>query len=202
MNVWKPSRGDWSLTGFVLALVTLVAAWPLIGGLRDWVTGRPLHVQTGAVVPPPAVDDPQLAPGVSGVYTGQAVFSIEHATTAQWLVSLVVPLITLSTAIVCVLMVVRLVRYARRDDPFNPQAHRAMRGLGLVLFCYGLFTPLVAVLVTAVITTGMRGGEFNVALEFGAVSGWPVLVGLVVGVVGESIFSHGRQLAEDVTGLV
>jgi uncharacterized protein YqgC (DUF456 family) len=202
MNAWKLSRGDWSLTNVVLALVTLLAAIPLALGLRDWITGRPLLMQTGAVVPPPPVDDPHLVPGVSGVYTGQAIFTIENATTGQWLYWLLVPVITLVTAVVCVWMVARVVRHARQGDPFNPQAHLSLRVLGLVLFCYGLFTPLISFLMTAMITTGMRGGEFNMALEFDARSGWPVLVGLVVGVVGESVFGRGRKLAEDAEGLI
>lgn len=199
---WKPNKEDWSMTNFSLAVVVLVATWPFAAGLRDWLTGAPLRLETVAVVETPPVNDPQLAAGVSGVYTGQAIFTIEHPTTAQWLTQLLVPTITLATAIVCVTMVARLVRHARRDDPFNPRAHLAVRVLGLVLLCYGLFAPLVGFLMTAVITTGIRGGELNMAFQFEAASAWPVLVGLVVAAVGESVFDRGRKLTEDVEGLV
>ncbi len=202
MNTFTLTKGDWSLTNFVLVIVALVAAVPFVGQVVNWIAGSPLEIRTGAVVPPPMVDDPQLQPGASGVYTGEAIFTIENATNGQWFYSLVVPAITLVVAAVCLWQVVQLVRYARADDPFHPRAHLAVRLIGLLLFCYGLFAPLLQVLMTAMITTQMRGGELNMALEFDAGAGWPIVVGLVVGAVGEAVFGRGRSLAEDAEGLV
>lgn len=202
MNTFTLTRHDWSLTNFVLVIVGIVAAVPFAGGLFDWLRGKPLQVQTGAVVPAPVVDDPQLGAGVTGVYTGDAIFTIADPSAAQWGYSLLVPLITLVVAIVSLLMVRRLVVLARRDDPFDPQALLAVRVLGLVLFVYGAFTPLIKVLMTAMVTTEMRAGELNFVLQFDAGAGWPVVVGLVVGAVGEVVFGRGRTLSEDVDGLV
>lgn len=202
MNSFKISKQDWSLTNFVLVVVLLVSAAPFISGLIDWISGSPLQIETGAVVEAPLVVDPQLNPGVTGVYTGAAVFTIGNASLAQWLYSLVVPLVTLIVAAVCLWQVRRLIHAARRDDPFNTRAQLAVRVIGMLLFIYGLFTPLVETLMMAMITTQMRGGEFSLMLNFNVAQGWPILVGLVVGVIGEAVFGRGRQLVEETEGLI
>ncbi len=202
MKPWSLGKDDWSLTNAVLAIVAIVSVVPFVTGLADWLRGRPLELLTGAVVASPPVEDAQLAPGVTGVYTGEALFTITDPSLSQWLASLLVPLMALVVGLVCVWMVARLVRHARHGDPFHPEAHLAVRVLGLVLFCYGLFTPLVGWLMTAMITTDMRGGEFATIVSLRAADWWPALVGLVVGVVGESVFGRGRELADDAEGLI
>lgn len=202
MNTFKITRQDWSLTNFVLIVVLIVSAIPLIGGLADWISGSPLQIETGAVVEAPVVNDPKLSPDVTGVYTGDAIYSISNASLAQWLHSLVVPLITLIVAIVCLWQVRQLIKAVHRDDPFNTRAHLAIRVIGLTLFSYGLFAPVIDNLMMAMITTQMRGGEFNFVVSFDASQGWPILVGLVVGVIGEAVFGRGRQLVEETEGLI
>lgn len=202
MNSFTPTKHDWALTNVVLAIVAVIAAFPFVSDVIRWISGEPLQIVTGAVVPPPDVQDAALEPGVSGVYTGEAIFTIENASAGQWLYSLLVPAITLVVALVCLWQVVQLVRFARADDPFHPRAQMAVRIVGLLLFVYGLFTPLISVLMTAMITTDMRGGELNMAFQMDAAHGWPLVVGLVVGAVGEAVFGRGRVLAEDAEGLV
>lgn len=49
--------------------------------------------------------------------------------------------------------------------------------------------------MTALITTPMRGGEFGVVLRFSAGDGWPIAVGLLIGVLGEVVFKQGDSCA-------
>ena len=59
-------------------------------------------------------------------------------------------------------------------------------------FILGLFRPLIQLLMLAMITTEMRGGELNIAFRFVAGSCLPMVVGVIVAVVGESVFGRGR----------
>lgn len=202
MNSFKLSKGDWSLANFVLVVVLIISAVPFVTGLLDALGRKPLEVETIAVVEAPPVIDPQLNPDVTGTYTGQAIFTITNPTWAQWMYALLVPLITLVVAAVCLWQLRRLMQFARRDDPFHPRAHLAVRLIGLLLFAYGLFAPLVQTLMMAAITTQMRGGELNLMVRLDASRGWPFVVGLLVGVVGEAVFGRGKQLAEEAEGLI
>lgn len=201
MNSFTLTRGDWSLTNFVLFVVLVISAIPLIGIGVDIFTGAPLQIETRAVVPPPEVVDPLLGTGVSGVYTGDAIFTITDPSATQWLNALVIPLVTFVVAVVCLWQVRKLITLSRRGDPFNPRSLLGVRIMGLLLFTYGLFRPLVELVMMASITTEMRG-EFNLAFGIDLASGWPLVVGLVVGVVGEAVFGRGRELADDADGLV
>ncbi len=193
---------DWSLLDAMLLIVTVLGAWPAVGLLANMLRGRSLGFDGYAAVAPPAVQDPSLSTGVTGVYTGEATFTVAGPSPVQWLCALIVPLLTFAVVATAVLMVRRLVRNARGGRPFHPSSLRAVRVLGMVLFCYGLFRPLIQLSMLAVLTTEMRGGDFHVVVRVAAGSGWPVAIGLIVGVVGESIFGRGRALAEDTEGLV
>lgn len=195
-------KQDWSLLNLVLAIVALVSAWPAITLLIDLITGKPLSFESYAVVPPPTVDDPNLGQGVWGVYTGQATFTVNDPSAGQWLAALLIPIITAVVAGVCLLMVRKLVRNSRSGNAFDASSLLAVRILGLVLFSYGLFRPLIELLMIALITIEMRDGELNFAFVWHADAWWPILVGLVVGVVGEAVFGRGRELADDAEGLV
>ncbi|WP_347351864.1 DUF2975 domain-containing protein [Intrasporangium sp.] len=199
---WRITKDDWSMANIALVVVLLVSAVPFVDGIADWASGRPLQVETGAIGEPPPVREAGLAPGVTGAYTSTAVFTISDAGTGQWLAALLVPFVTLLVAAVCLWQVRCLLRLSRRGDPFHPRALVAVRVLSLVLFCYGLFVPLVHVLTTALVTVPMRGGSLDFTVHWSAASWWPVVAGLVVGVVGESVLGRGRELTEDTAGLV
>ena len=193
---------DWSFLNFIMVVVAIISSLPAIGLLFDMITGRPLVFDTIAVVEPPPVDDPTLGAGVSGVYTGDATFTVLDPSVMQWVSALLIPVVTLVVAVVSLLMVRRLVRNARSGDAFNDSSLVSVRVLGLVLFVYGLFRPLIQVLMLAMITTEMRGGELNLAFRFDAGSWWPMVVGVIVAVVGEAVFGRGRELADENEGLV
>lgn len=201
-KMWRTDKNDWRLVNIVLLIVLVVSAVPFVGTLTDWVGGKPLQVQTGAIGEPPPVNEPGLAPGVSGVYSADAVFTLPDAGVGQWLMMLVAPLLTLVVAVVCLWQVRRLVGFVRRQDPFHARAHTAVRVLASMIFLYGLFEPLLREWMTAMVTVPMRSGELNFVSHLGTAGGWPVVVGLLVGVVGESIFKTGGRLAEDTEGLV
>lgn len=201
-NRWQITRNDWRLVDVVLWLVVILSAIPLVSGLVDWLRGQPLQVVTGVPGEPPAVTEPGLAAGVSGVYTSEAVFSIPDASAWQWLLSLVVPTITLAVAAVCVWQVRRVVGFARSEDPFDLRARTAVRILATTLLGYGLLVPLVNEWLEAIITIPMRSGELNYVSTLGLGGWWPVVVGIVLAAVGESVFTTGRRLADDTEGLV
>lgn len=202
MNTFKVTRDDWSLVRTVLALSAIVPAVPVVGGLVDWFSGKPLVFDTIAVVEPPAVNDPGLTDGVTGVYTGQATYTIPDASPAQWLAALAPALVTFAVIATAIWLANRLVRNARADEPFQASSLRATRVLGILLFTYGLFQPLIQLLSTAFVSTPMRGGEFNIAFQLGSANWWPIVIGLLVGVIGEVAFGRGKQLTEDTEGLI
>lgn len=199
-DTFKPSRNDWSMLNVVLAAMGVVAGWPLLWTLSDLLRGRALQFVGYAVVTPPKVDDSALT-RAEAAYTGQARFSVANASPIQWLLIIALELVTLAVAVVCLTQVGKLVRRARRDDPFDAVALRAVRILGYTLFCFGLFMPLLRSLVLATLMTQLRG-EFNFVGYFDPASGWPIAVGLIIGLVGEVILRRGNQLRDDAEGLV
>lgn len=208
MSAVTLTRNDQSIVRTLMVFVALLSAVPVVHLIVDWIGGKPLRFTTVAVVDPPAVDDPALADGVHGVYTGEAAFTIDAPSAGQRLAQLVPGLVTCLVAVACLLLVMRLLRNVRGDDLFRSSSRRITRTLGLILFCYGLFQPFIRLLAAIAITTPMHGGQFAVAgrldlaTNFDAGAWWPVAVGLVVGVVGEVVFSRGRELADETEGLV
>lgn len=208
MNALTLTRTDRSLVRTLMVAMALLSAVPVARAVADWITGRPLRFDAMAVVDPPAVDDPALSAGVHGVYTGQATFTIDAPSAAQRLAQLSGGLVSCLVAVACLLLVMRLLRNIGSDQVFHPSSRTITRTLGLILFCFGLFQPLIQLLVTAAITTPMRGGQFAIAgrlslqTHFDAGAWWPLIVGLVVGVAGEVVFGRGRELADETEGLV
>ena len=193
---------DWRLLDIVLAVVALLGAWPVAGLFAGLLRGRALSFEGYAVVDPPPVDDPQLDAGVHAVYTGAARFTVPDPSPVEWLCALAIPLATMVVVIVALLSVRRLMRNVRAGRSFHASSLRAVRVLGMVLFCYGPLRPLAHLLTMVCLTTPMRNGDLQVVFRIDPGSAWPVAIGLIVGVVGEGVFGHGRDLARDTEGLV
>lgn len=200
-SMWQISRGDWVLAVVVVVATGVIGCAPLIGSVRDLVRGAPLTTTVYAAVDPPAVIDPQLAAGVSGVYTGEASFVIANPSPAQWSASLIPSGLLAVITVGCLWLMIRLI-LDLRTQRFTRAARARGRALGLVLFCYGLLAPLVSFVSTAVVTTSMRQGTFDVRVRMDVVHGWPIVVGLGLGLFVELVWRRGRFLEAEAEGLV
>lgn len=197
---WWMDRSDWIGTQVLLALVLAACLGAyLLPAVASWLSGDPLVVESQVPQTAP-VPDLQPLGGASVAYDGHVRWTLPGATTGQWLLSLLPVVLTSGLVVAGTVLVWRLARRVRRQDPFGPAALRAVRGLALLVLAYGLLIPVIRLAVTFVVLAPVQARpELSVTvLPWQAA---PLVIGWLLLVLAEA-YRHGERLRDDVTGLV
>lgn len=198
--LWRVGRADFLAARVVtVAVVVLGPVLALWGRLSDWVEGRPLTWTSWADQGPEYAGATPVG-GVTVQHSGELVWEQAGAGVGRWLVSLLPDLVTGAVIAVSALLVLRLIRQIESGVPFDTSSVWYVRVLGLMTFCYGIFMPLLVLVVGVVLTFGVQD-EPAYGFQFDGSDFLPIAVGLVLLVVAE-VWRRGSQIADDLEGLV
>lgn len=197
---WSVGRSDFLIARVVtIAVVVLGPLFALWGRLSDWVAGRPLTWISWEDRGPEFAGSSTDA-GVRAHHSGELVWEQTGAGVGRWFVSLLPDLVTGAVIAVSALLVLRLIKRIESGEPFDTSSVWYVRVLGLMTFCYGMFMPLLVLIIGVVLTFGVQD-EPAYGFQFDGSDFLPIAVGLVLLVVAE-VWRRGKEIADDVEGLV